>query len=104
MEARGIQLQPVNAKMRDAQVKRACLFEQQCCQKTLFMVLFKGIKIGIKHKHMYPRPAAEPPLIETETYAADHSSKSFGCVRMAALVKFLRMSGSWGGMLICWAQ
>lgn len=47
-----------------------------------------------------------PELLRTDikTYAADHSSTSLGCVRMAALVKFLRMSGSSGGMLICWAQ
>ena len=38
------------------------------------------------------------------TYAADHCSKSAGCVRMADLVNSLRMSGSWGGMLICCAQ
>lgn len=39
-----------------------------------------------------------------ETHAALQASKSMGCVRMAALLKFLRMSGSSGGMLICSAQ
>lgn len=35
------------------------------------------------------------------TYAADHTRISFGCVRMAALVKFFRISASPGGTWIC---
>lgn len=37
-------------------------------------------------------------------YPADHCRTSAGCVRMAALVNCFRMSGSSGGMRICWAQ
>ena len=38
------------------------------------------------------------------TYAADHANTSFGCVRMADFVNCLRMSGSSGGIWICWEQ
>lgn len=54
--------------------------------------------------HVYPCPLLKWDMTEVETHAAHHGSKSLGCVRMAALVKFLRMSGSSGGMLICWEQ
>lgn len=37
MEAHGIQLQSVNTEIRDAQVKRACLFVPWCSLETLFM-------------------------------------------------------------------
>ena len=38
------------------------------------------------------------------TYAADHCSRSAGCVRIAALVNSFRISGSSAGILICSAQ
>lgn len=42
--------------------------------------------------------------LEKGTHAADHCSTSWGWVLMAALVNCFKMSGSSGGMLICWAQ
>jgi len=82
--------------MRDAHVKGACSFSD-----TVYD-LVDDIKIEIKHNHMHVQPCTKQPQIPP--YAADHSSRSVGCVRMAALEKFFRMSGSWVGMLICWAQ
>lgn len=58
----------------------------------------------IERNHMYPSLYPNDHWQEIESYAADHSSRSSGCVRTAALVKFFRMSGSSWGMSICWAQ
>lgn len=40
----------------------------------------------------------------TITYSVAHCSTSCGCVLIAAFVNCFKISGSSGGMLICWAQ
>jgi len=64
---------------------------------------------GVRKQHLsFSRPQKEnkraPVLNDAHhlnTYAADHCRMSVGCVRMAALVNSLSMSGSSGGMRIC---
>lgn len=97
---RKLDMNPLNYKAKSSTA--LLLKGQQLCYTLKNTMLLCTINKSIRSSWFHADSATW--LWGCDTYAADHCKTSRGWVLIAALVNCFIMSGSSGGILICWAQ